>query len=94
MTIFRIFCPEGSANDLVSVGPDSGNVQNRRSASSPVLTFLNSLVNPIFGIFLLDPECVGDRPGGMSPSPTSRLGTGGFLYPCVWPSVLLPLLSQ
>ena len=29
---------------------------------------------------------------GMWLSPTRRLGTGGFLYPCVWPSVSPPLL--
>ena len=32
----------------------------------------------------------GDKPGGMWLSPTSHLGTGGVLYPCVWPSVSPP----
>ena len=37
----------------------------------------------------------GDKPGGgMRLSPTSRLSTGGLLYPCVWPSVSTPLLLQ
>ena len=34
---------------------------------------------------------VGDKPGGIWLSPTSRLGTGGILKPCVWPSVSPPL---
>ena len=37
---------------------------------------------------------VGDKPGGIWLSPTSRLGTGGFLNPCVWPSVSPPLGSR
>ena len=32
---------------------------------------------------------VGDKPGGIWLSPTSRLVTGGFLNPCVWPSIHL-----
>ena len=50
--------------------------------------------NLILGIFSLDLVYAGDKPGGMWLSPTSRLGTGGFLYPCVWPSVSPPLLLQ
>ena len=64
------------------------------SALVPVLTFLNSPANLVLGIFSLDLECAGDKPGGIWLSPTSRLGTGGFLYPCVWPSVSPPLLQQ
>ena len=36
----------------------------------------------------------GNKPGAMWFSPTSRLSTGGLLYPCVWPSVSTPLLLQ
>ena len=36
-----------------------------------------------------DPVYAGDKPGGIWLSPTSRLGTGGSLYPWVWPSVHL-----
>ena len=41
--------------------------------------------------YLLVPVYVGDKPGGIWLSPTSRRGTGGFLNPCVWPSVSPPL---
>ena len=43
---------------------------------------------------LLDPVYVGDKSGGVWLSPTSRLGTGGFLHPCVWPSDSPPLGSR
>ena len=56
--------------------------------------FLNSPANLILGIFSLDLVYAGDKPGGMWLSPTSHLGTGGFLYPCAWPSVSTPLLLQ
>ena len=56
--------------------------------------FLNPPANLILGIFSLDLVYAGDKPGGMWLSPISHLGTGGFLYPCAWPSVSTPLLLQ
>ena len=85
MTVFLVFCPESSANGPVSVGPDwprgrTGNLQNRRSALVPVLTFPNSPANLVLGIFSPDLEYAGDKRGGIQLSPTCHLGTGGFLY--------------
>ena len=99
MTLFLIFCPEGFATCLGSVRPDlpggrTGNLQNRRSALGPALTFPNSPAILIFDIFSTDSEYVEDKPRGMWLSPTSHLGTGGSLYPCGWPSVSPPLLPQ
>ena len=39
---------------------------------------------PSFDKFLLVPENAGEKLGGTS------LGSGGYLYPCVWPSVSPP----
>ena len=95
--VSSVFWPEGSATSPVSVGPDrpwgrTGSLQNRRSAFAPVLIFPNSPANLVLGKSSLNLEYAGDKPGGIWPSPTSRLGTGGFLYPGVWPSVSPPLL--
>ena len=85
MTVFPRFCSEGSATGLGSVGPDrlgdrTGILENRRPVLEPAQTCPNSPASLIFDIFLLF-EYAGNRPGGMWLSPTSRLGTGGFLYP-------------
>ena len=55
------------------------------------LTSLNSPANLNLDTFSLEPECAGDKFGRTWHSPTSRPGTGGFLYPCVQPSVLISL---
>ena len=93
-----VFSLEGSATGLVWVGPNwtwgrTGNLQSRKPAWVPVLIFLSSPANLVV-TFLLDPVYAGDKPGGIWHSPTSRLGTGGFLYPCVWPSASPPLPLQ
>ena len=94
-----VFCLGGSATALVSAGPGqilgrTGQLQSRRLAWVPVPISPSSLANLVLGIFSLDLEYSEDKPGGIWLSPTRRLGTGRFLYPCVWPSVSTPLLLQ
>ena len=76
----------------------------QRLAWGPALIFLRSPANlisdksPPANLIsdksLLVSEYAGDKLGGIWPSPTSRLGTGGFLYLCVWPLASPPLLLQ
>ena len=89
----------GSANDLgwVWLCPLSNRIGNLRSwklVEVPVLIFLCSLAIPGPGRELPRSVYAGDKFGGIWLGPTSRLGTGGSLYPFVmqetWPLWPLP----
>ena len=71
----------------VAVSKPIRDINRPKTCLAPVLISLNSPANPVVGTFLLAPVYVGDKFGGIWLSPTSCLGTCGFLYPCLWPSV-------
>ena len=93
--VFLVFCPEGSSNSPVSVGPEfelvTYKVEDLLGSSSDFSKFTSQPNS--WHIFTRSCVC-WRQAGGMWLSPTSHLGTGGFLYPSVWPSVSTPLLLQ
>ena len=89
---FQYFLLLGLQLSIFSAGPShfggqTGNLQSRRLVLDPALIFPNLLANLNSDTFKLVLGYAGDKFGGIWISPTSRLGTGGPSYPCVWPSV-------
>ena len=84
-----VFFAEGSVTCPVSVGPTGSEVELVTYKIEDLFWF-----QLWFLTFLLVPVNAGDKFGGIWISPTSRLGIGRSLYPCVWPSVSPPLLLQ
>ena len=93
---------DSSFNSLLKV---LSPVQSRSEPIRPEFELVAYKIEVLFGLevhqptqllthYLLVPVYVGDKPGGIWLSPTSRLGTGGFLNPCVWPSISPPLVSR
>ena len=64
----------------------SCSLQSQKSVWVPALIFQNLLANLGPDKELMVFLCAGDKFGGIWPGPTSRLGTGGFLYPSIGPS--------
>ena len=74
-------------------GGGTGNLQSQRLAwYSPI--FPNSRTKLVSDTCELVIKYAGDKPGGIWLSPTSRLGTGGSLYPCEGPSASPHWLSK
>ena len=65
----------------------TGNLRSQRLVLGPVLVSPSSLANLNSDTFELVLGYAGDKFGGIWLSPTSHLGTGECLYPCVRPSV-------
>ena len=91
-------CPGTSCMLVISqfrIGIDwhrTGSLQSQILVWGPVLIFPSSPANLVSDKSLLVIEYAKGKLGGIWLSPTSCLGTGGFLYPGVWPSVSSPLL--
>ena len=91
-TELTISCLLRSANALVWVWPCppwgwTGNLQSWKPVLDPVLIFPCSPANLVLDRELPRSGYAVYKFGGMWLSPTSHLGTGGFLYPPVKPSV-------
>ena len=91
-TVLTGSCLSRPANALVWVWPcllldRTGNLRSWKPVLEPALIFPCSLANLDLGRELPSSVCVVDKFRGTRLSPTSRLGTGGSLYPSVVPWV-------
>ena len=98
-SLLKVLYPVQSRSEPIRPEVETGSLQNQSLDWAPALISLSSFANPVTDT-LFTSSCVftssrpTNKPGGIWLSPTSRLGTGGFLNPCVWPSISPALVSR
>ena len=86
-SLLKVLYPVQGRSEPIRPEVETGSLQNQSLDWAPALISLSSLANPVADTLFTSSCVFGDKPGGIWLSPTSRLGTGGLLNPCVWPSI-------